>query len=300
VFYQVDVFTDQPFYGTPTAVVLEKSANEFSGDLRAKIAHELNLPVTVFVSESKKADYLFSFYTPKKEISLSGHATIAGAWLLAFQGKIPREKKSIVIETKVGLYTCEFSWKDDHLDKVFLVLKNPSIKEIEYDKSKLADVLGIRTDKIESNEKLPLVVADIGSPKLLVLISSKEMTDALVPKFDALERLCRRFKVSGIHLYTFDTYTEGSTCYVRQFEIIRGLPETPGSALANGALAAFLVKKGFSPPGTLIIEQGESLERENKVEVRVAVTEEEITSVKVGAKACLVFEFKPKIELKVK
>ncbi len=297
MFYIVDVFSEKPFFGNPTAVVLEKKQKKFPAAVRAKIARELNLAVTVFVSESEKADYHFSFYTPKQEISLSGHACLAAAWLLASQKKLSPEKKELTIETKIGSFTCELHWQAETLEKIYLVLKNPSYKELTFDKNKLADVLGIRSDKIESNEKLPLVVADVGSPKLLVLISSKEMVDALVPKFDELERLCRRFKVSGLHLYTFDTYYEGSTCYTRQFEIIRGVPESPASALANGALAAFLVERGFAQPGVHVIEQGESLERENKIEVHVVASNGKVSSVKVGGKACVVFEFKPLLKL---
>ena len=116
------------------------------------------------------------------------------------------------------------------------------------------------------------------------------MTDAMVPRFDDVERLCRRLKVSGIHLYTFDTYLDGSTCYSRHFEPFRGAPETPISALGNGALGAYLVTKGFAQPGTMIFEQGESLDRAGKVEVKVEANNKSIKSVKAGGKARTVFE----------
>jgi trans-2,3-dihydro-3-hydroxyanthranilate isomerase len=298
LFYQVDAFTNEPFLGNPTAVVLDLK-NKYASEIRASIAREMNLPVTAFISDSENADFKIEYFTPKKEVPLSGHATIAALWLLADIGEIETEnsKMAVTIETKEGNFKAEIRWKNEVLDKVYLTLKKPVFRDVELNKNTLADILGIRTDKIESDEKLPLVIADTGSPKLLILISSKEMTDALVPKFDELERLCRRMKVTGVHLFTFDTYLDGSTCYTREFEPIRGSPETIVSGLANGALGAYLVKRGFAQPGTLIIEQGESLERPSTLEVAIKATEDDIKSVRIGGKAKVIFKFEPRKDL---
>lgn len=288
LFYQVDSFTDKAFFGNPAGVVINST---FSPQQKHQIAREINLSVTAFVSASEKADFKLDYFTPKKEIPISGHATIAAFWVLAEIGRLKRDnnKAKVKFETTKGIYTIEVKWKNDIVAKVYMTLDKPVFTKADIDKQKLADLLGIRSDKIESNDKLPLIIANSGSPKLLVLITSKEMTDALVPNYDELERLCRRLKITGIHLYTFDTYLEGSNCYSRQFEPIRGLPETATSGLANGALGAFLVKSGFAPPGTLIIEQGESLDRAGKVEVKVKATQNEIKSVKIGGKAKVIF-----------
>jgi trans-2,3-dihydro-3-hydroxyanthranilate isomerase len=226
-------------------------------------------------------------------VPISGHGTIAAIWLLAELGKIKKKESfsEVKIETNIGIFPCEIHWKEKTIEKVYMTQKKPEFKEINLSIKKLADILGIREDKIESNEKLPFIVADTGSPKILALLSSKEMTDALVPKFDDIERLCLKYKTTGIHLYTFDTYFEGSKCYTRHFEPIRGAPETAISGMANGALGAFLVSKGFAQPGTIIFEQGESLDRISKLEVIVDGDENEINSVKIGGKAHVVFKF---------
>ena len=288
--YQLDAFSEKPFFGNPTAVVIE--SDDYSPELKQFIASEMNLPITTFVSKSKEADFKVEFFTPKDETPIGGHATIATFWLLAELGKIKPEKDQaeVTMETKIGKLLVEIYWKDGQVDKVMMTQQKPSFKEVDLSKQKLADILGIRPDKIESNDQLPLVVASTGSPKLLVLISSKEMTDAMVPKFDDVERLCRRLKCTGIHLYTFDTYNEGFTCYTRHFEPLRGAPETAISGMANGALGAFLVEKGFAQPGRFYIEQGESMERAGKVEVEIKVNKNKITGVKVGGKAKSVFD----------
>ncbi|NHJ84178.1 MAG: PhzF family phenazine biosynthesis protein [Asgard group archaeon] len=291
--YQVDVFTDKPFVGGPAAVILK---NNYTNETKQNIARELNLPVSVFISKSEKADYKLEFYTPKKEIPFSGHATLAAFWILAELGKIKPENsnKLVTQENKLGIFNVDIIWKNNVLDKVYMTLDKFTSTEIDIDSSKLADALGIRSDKIENNEKLPIVLADAGSPNLLILISSKEMVDALVPKFDEVERLCRRYKADGIHLYTFDTYIEGSDCYTRHFEPFRGAAESPASALANGALGAFLVAKGVVSSNKLVIEEGEALERACVIEVEVKMKNSVVESVKVGGKAKTVFEISTK------
>jgi len=291
--YLVDAFSEKPYTGNPTALFLENEQNLLSEEMKVNIAKEMNLPVTAFISKSKKADYKLEFYTPKTKPVISGHATIAAFWLLAELGQItPKNDKSILkVETQAGIFPIEILWQNKKVEKIFLTQKKPFFKEINLSIDKLADILGIRSDKIESNEKLPIVIADTGNPSLLILISSKEMTDAMVPNFDEIERLCKKYQVNGLHLYTFDTYLEGSTCYTRHFEPMRGVPESVVSGMSNGALGAFLVSKGFAQPGTLIFEQGESQERPGKVEVKIKAEGNDIKSIKIGGKAITIFKF---------
>ncbi|MEA2071651.1 MAG: PhzF family phenazine biosynthesis protein [Asgard group archaeon] len=291
VIYQVDAFTETPYHGNPTVVILD--GQKYDEETKLAIAKEMNLAITTFVLDSTKADYKLAFFTPKKEIDFSGHAIIAVFWLLAKLGKIKSEENPTkkTVETNKGIVPVELQWKNEAIEKVLFQPFELDIKEVSIDKKTLADILGIRQDKIENNDKLPLVIASVGVPKLLVLISSKEMTDALVPNFDKLLRFCFKLKVSGVHLYTFDTYLEGSTCYSRQFQPLLGVNETPVSGLGNAALAAFLVKKGFAQPGRILLEQGESLFRAGLVEVYIQEKKkEEKMSIKVAGKAVIVFK----------
>ncbi len=77
--YQVDAFSDTPFFGNPTAIVLD--AEDYTDILKQYIASEMNLPITSFVTKSEKADFKVEFFTPKKRIPIGGHATIATFWL---------------------------------------------------------------------------------------------------------------------------------------------------------------------------------------------------------------------------
>lgn len=75
----VDSFTDEAYKGNPAGVcVLEMPISE---ELMLKIAQELGLSETAFVSPNKNSETLLSirYFSPKMEIPLCGHATLASA-----------------------------------------------------------------------------------------------------------------------------------------------------------------------------------------------------------------------------
>lgn len=74
----VDSFTDTPFKGNPAGVCLVDS--ELSDERMLHIAQELNLSETAFLSplESNSA-FAIRYFSPKMEIPLCGHATLASA-----------------------------------------------------------------------------------------------------------------------------------------------------------------------------------------------------------------------------
>ena len=74
----VDSFTDVPFKGNPAAVCLNPSERE--PDQMLSIARELNLSETAFVQcRETTGTFNIRFFSPKMEIPLCGHATLAAA-----------------------------------------------------------------------------------------------------------------------------------------------------------------------------------------------------------------------------
>lgn len=77
--YQIDAFTDRIFSGNPAAVCpLDKW---LSDDLLQKIAMENNLAETAFYVKQGD-EYEIRWFTPKTEVDLCGHATLAAAYVL--------------------------------------------------------------------------------------------------------------------------------------------------------------------------------------------------------------------------
>lgn len=81
--FRVDAFTDRPFAGNPAAVCVLPAWKE-DGWLQA-VAQEMNLSETAFLV--KQPDHFdLRWFTPKVEVDLCGHATLASAHVLWQQG----------------------------------------------------------------------------------------------------------------------------------------------------------------------------------------------------------------------
>ncbi|MCC3153289.1 PhzF family phenazine biosynthesis isomerase [Hymenobacter sp. BT770] len=79
--YIVDSFTKEPFKGNPAGVCLLEQ--EISEEAMLKIAQEFGLSETAFVRETgTEGLYAIRYFSPKQEIPLCGHATLASAKVL--------------------------------------------------------------------------------------------------------------------------------------------------------------------------------------------------------------------------
>jgi PhzF family phenazine biosynthesis protein len=82
----VDAFTERPFSGNPAAVVMldEPPPDEWM----LALACELNVSDTAFVirETSSDADFRLRWFTPRMEVDLCGHATLASAHCLLEDG----------------------------------------------------------------------------------------------------------------------------------------------------------------------------------------------------------------------
>ncbi|QLF94169.1 PhzF family phenazine biosynthesis protein [Pseudomonas sp. ABC1] len=77
--YQVDAFASRPFAGNPAAVCPLEAWPEDA--LLQAIAEENNLSETAFFVGSGD-HYQLRWFTPRVEVDLCGHATLASAWVL--------------------------------------------------------------------------------------------------------------------------------------------------------------------------------------------------------------------------
>jgi len=101
--FQVDSFTTQPFSGNPAGVcVLHEARSE---DWMKAVAGEMNLSETAFLVPESPG-YRLRWFTPKVEVSLCGHATLASAHILWEQGYLKSDQKAI-FATRSGNLTAD-------------------------------------------------------------------------------------------------------------------------------------------------------------------------------------------------
>jgi len=98
--FQVDAFTDEPFKGNPAAVCPLKAW--LDDKLLLAVAAENNLSETAFfVPEGEQ--FRLRWFTPRSEVNLCGHATLASAFVLLTILEPQREFVSFV--TRSGILT---------------------------------------------------------------------------------------------------------------------------------------------------------------------------------------------------
>lgn len=79
--YIVDSFTNEPFKGNPAGVCILE--NDLDNNTMQSIAKELGLSETTFIKKSaSENNYSIRYFSPKMEIPLCGHATLAASKVL--------------------------------------------------------------------------------------------------------------------------------------------------------------------------------------------------------------------------
>lgn len=100
-YFVVDAFTDRPFRGNPAAVV--PLTQWVDGRWLQNVAMEMNLSETAFFVPNA-GGYDLRWLTPRAEVDLCGHATLATAVVLARLGKLP-DGASVDFSTRSGVLT---------------------------------------------------------------------------------------------------------------------------------------------------------------------------------------------------
>ena len=85
-YYIVDAFSDKPFGGNPAGVVLLGNNGFPKEGLMLQVAAELRYSETAFVRRHSANEYTLRYFTPKHEVELCGHATVATFSLLHRKG----------------------------------------------------------------------------------------------------------------------------------------------------------------------------------------------------------------------
>lgn len=259
--YHVDAFTTRPFGGNPAGVVLE--ADRLSPAQMQLLARELKHSETAFVSPSDKADYRIRFFTPAREIDLCGHATLAAAWVMAVEGRLPRGRARQ--ETNVGVLELDLG-----SDRIGMGFAGPEVRDAEVRRDELAGLLALA----EIPADRPLVRAYSGEWILAVPARDEAAVNACRPRLADLAALSLEIDVIGVHVYALEG---ADRLYTRFFAPAVGIPEDPVTGVANAALAGALVLRGAAPGPVFRVRQGDAVERPGEMDVHATARELRVT-----------------------
>lgn len=303
---QVDAFTTQPFSGNPAGVITD--ADGLSSSEMLRIAGEMNLAETAFVTMPESADSMFRirFFTPTEEVDISGHVTIACCYALIEEGRIPLTAgvTPVIIETNAGNISVDIhvssqdaddpgvesmeitmeNGKSGYLRKIMMHQEITNYSESSIGVEEIAQILGIESSEITSTG-LPVEIISAGLSQLVIPIKQKETILNLNPDLIKLSLLNKKHGIETNHIFTLDTYSENCISYARHFAPAVGMWEDPATGTAAAGLGTYLFRHGIATSGMMVMEQGKEKEALAKILVEISGSGGDYQNVQIGGLA---------------
>lgn len=213
----------EPSSGNPAGLI-----EEFEGNTNEmqELATQLNLPVTVFIQDQIQTPLLRFFY-PTCEMPLCIHGSLGAGYLLLKR----YQQQSITAVTKNGQSLRLTNKNND----VFLEVNRGQILPISPDLDVINQLLGLKIN-IVLDKNLPLCVATIGSPKLLIPLKQFDSLAALKPNFYFIKKWSIENGINGLYVYSADVNNKDYDFVARGFNPKGGKNEDAATGVAAGAL----------------------------------------------------------------
>lgn len=216
--YTADAFTDKPFSGNPAGIcVLTTPLDE---KMMQKIAFEMNLAETAFLSKTDNGSYSLRWFTPAVEVDLCGHATLASSHIL-WETEKEMKADTLRFNTRSGLLKANY--KNGQIELDFPVIES---KQIEIQNG-LVKALGVKPVSLFKTEW-----------NYLAELDSEETLRNIKPDFEILKSL----DVFGT-IITARASMAGYDFVSRFFAPAKGIPEDPVTGSAHCALGPYWMKK---------------------------------------------------------
>ncbi len=290
--YQVDAFTRELFCGNPAVVVLD--AEILTDDELQRIAREVGGQEVTFVlaSDAPDHDVELRFFSPRREDTFVGHATVAAHYARAIANGVPTG----VVRQKSGnsIYEIEVTGQGEELS--VSVHQGPATfgPVVHEDRrAPVLDALGISSSSLHPG--CPMQVMSKANSRLLIGLRSPEVLESLKPNMDALVHLTPHVGADGFFVFAIKPDGDPLTTESRMFCPVIGIPEDPVSGNAHGMLGVYLMQQGLlaadDGAARFIGHQGRFVGRPGTVDVEVtAAAGKRATGVRVTGDAVIVYQ----------
>jgi PhzF family phenazine biosynthesis protein len=220
--YFVDSFTNQPFKGNPAGVCF--LTKDIGSGKMLNIAKEIGFSETAFVSKtSLRNNYRIRYFSPKKEIPLCGHATLAAAEVIFKKGEADEVLFLTVENVKLGVRKSE-----DGILMSFPVYDTISLSV----PASMFDALGL--ERISRTSFCPQ------NQIIIIEIDDSQVLANLKPDFNAL--LLSYENINGV-LVTAPSGSQDFDFHYRYFWPWSGTNEDPVTGGVQTFLAKYWVQK---------------------------------------------------------
>ena len=271
-YFIVNAFTDKPLGGNPAGVVLLESDAFPKEELMLKIAAELHYSETAFVRHDGENEFTIRYFTPKAEVELCGHATIASFFLLHKNGLASGQ---CLCHTKAGDITVEAG------KKVLMQMAKPRIVATIEDTEEIYRALGVKNYRTT----MPVQIVSTGLPDLMIPLPDVTTLQSLQPDMEAIAEITKKYNAVSFHVFAFGN--DGYTAHVRDFAPLYDIPEESATGTANASLTYYLQQNGhLASDAECTFIQGEAMERPSIIATRIQSN----GNVFVGGTAAIVAE----------
>ena len=282
-FLQVDVFTDQAYWGNALAVVLDGTG--LSDAQMQRFAQWTNLSETTFLlpptpeAAAAGADYRVRIFTNAYEMPFAGHPTLGSchAWLA--HGGVPKDPARIVQQCQVGLVPLRREGSR-------LAFAAPPLRRRAADAAlaqALPQALGVAAAQLHASQHL-----DNGPQHFGVLLDSVDTVLALQPDAALLRTLMQAHGFSGLGVAARhaaapliarsnrEARAFGASALAAAappdlevrffFDRGDGVAEDPITGSFNASLAQWLIAEGHMP-APYVAAQGTCIGRDGRVHI---------------------------------
>lgn len=252
-------FTDRPDGGNPAGVVLDARGLDAAGMLA--IAAEVGYSETAFLFPRADGIYDVRYYSPEREISFCGHATIAAAVALAERGA----PAALTLHAPVGEVDVR-THRDGARITATLTSVEPHV-EVAPDALLQGTLAALRWQEDELDPALPVRIGFAGARHLILAARTRTRLRALAYDYDALRQLMLAHDLTTVALVWRES---PGLFHARNPFPPGGVVEDPATGAAAAAFGAYLRALGVvTAPATVVIRQGDDMGRPSLLTVDI-------------------------------
>lgn len=275
--YHYDAFSKKPSKGNPAGVVL--NGDDLTETEMQDVAFKVGFNETAFPIASDRADLRIRYFSPKQEMELCGHATMATIYALKTNGWL-ENKTELTIETNAGVLPIRITKNEQKEIHITMKQALPQFKKFEGSRYDLAKAIGI--EEVDFDDELPIMYGSTGAWTLLIPIKSLDIFNKMEPNNKVFSSILNEIPNASVHPFCLESYYEEADMHGRHFSsTFSGTIEDPVTGTASGVMGAYFakyIKKECDMPINLIVEQGQEMNKDGQVIVNVAENNEiEIT-----------------------
>jgi len=253
-------FTSDPATGNPAGVVLDASG--IDDREKQELAARVGYSETAFAEPLVENQWKLRYFSPQREVTFCGHATLATAVAVAETGG----EDSMAFHTLAGTISVTTEQRSDGIYARIEAPAGLSRPATPHQLEKLLTQLYWQRDDLDDD--LPAHIANAGNNHFVLAANSRARLAELDYNFDGLKQLMQDEDWISIQII----WKESDDLYHSRNPFpVGGVIEDPATGAAAAAFGYYLYELGEVPtPRRISIIQGEDMGRRSLIEVDIS------------------------------